>query len=152
MYFAGFLWCLHFIKYISYHLTMEFFCSSKLLYNTYSFKTSGQTSFIVTGLPQPCINVRTTSQHSHQVQNGSRSQFGVEWVVFFGWKREIFLFYQLNSIVQKVERHLIDIVHPPLPYHSKIPECSIYISQIDIHPLEWVTTSLPEPTKHWCCE
>ena len=46
----------------------------------------------MTGPPEPHFNMCTTSQDSHLVQIGTQSQFGVEWVVFFGQNIKFFYF------------------------------------------------------------
>ena len=42
--------------------------------------------------PEPHFNMRTTSQDSHLVRNGTLSQFGVEWIVLFGQNIKFFSF------------------------------------------------------------
>ena len=67
----------------SIHCFHTWYVSSILICLKYQDK---QVAVLITGLPKPRFNMCTTLQDSHLVRNGTQSQFGVEWVVFFGHK------------------------------------------------------------------
>ena len=48
---------------------------------------------LLTGLPKVHFNVPTTLKDSRPVQNGNRSQFGVEWVVYFWYKKKTLKYF-----------------------------------------------------------
>ena len=48
---------------------------------------------LMTGPSEPHFNMCKTLQDSDLVRNSTQSQFGVEWVVFFGPKHQILLFF-----------------------------------------------------------